>query len=563
MRKVRVGLLIDDFDVPSWIYRMVEQINTSDYAEIVLVVKRESNAIQKKSFLSWLRQKFTNTFYKIYVHGENFLSKPSPDAFLNMSFKPLVESVDLLEVKCIEKKFSDYLADNDIAKIEKYDIDVFIRLGFRILRGKILKAAKLGIWSYHHGDNFVYRGGPAGFWEVFKQEREVGSILQILTEDMDGGEVLYRSWSSVEYKYNRTLNNFFWKTSLFIPRKLKQLYEAGSESFLERIRAENSGLSFYSGKNYKMPANIQFLRLWIPKAWAGFRKKLSRLYSFEQWILLYSFTGADDVSKSMYRYKRILPPTDRFWADPFVVYKDGKHYIFFEEGIWKGKTEKGHLSVMEIEKNGKISDPVVILEKPYHLSYPFIFEKDGVYYMIPESEQDKSIQLYECKNFPYEWEFKMNLMENIHAVDTTILFRDNKVWLFTNIREVEGASFSEELFLFYSDSLLTQNWKPHPLNPIVSDVKSARPAGKLFFHNEKLYRPSQDCSYRYGYAMLLNEIVELDENSYKEVKRSEITPGWANDVLATHTLSFDEGLSMIDAVIRRRKKWLSFGRKKE
>ena len=82
--------------------------------------------------------------------------------------------------------------------------------------------------------------------------------------------------------------------------------------------------------------------------------------------------------------------------------------------------------------------------------------------------------------------------------------------MFTNIKENEGASSFDELFLFYADELLTNHWKPHPKNPVVSDVKSARPAGSLFFYNNKLYRPSQDCSFRYGYATVINEIIEMN-----------------------------------------------------
>ncbi len=181
--------------------------------------------------------------------------------------------------------------------------------------------------------------------------------------------------------------------------------------------------------------------------------------------------------------------------------------------------------------------------------------------MIPESSGDSTIQLYECTNFPYEWEFKMNLMENITAVDTTLFFKDNKFWLFANVSEIPGVSKSEELFLFSSDRLFSKDWKSHPANPIISDIRSARPAGRIFYHNGRLYRPSQDCSVAYGYSILLNEITELTDEKYKEIKISGITPDWDNDVIATHTLSLDHDLTVIDAQIRRRKNILSFKRK--
>ena len=46
--------------------------------------------------------------------------------------------------------------------------------------------------SFHHGDNRVNRGGPSGFWEVLNDIPSSGFIIQKLTEELDGGEVLLR-----------------------------------------------------------------------------------------------------------------------------------------------------------------------------------------------------------------------------------------------------------------------------------------------------------------------------------------------------------------------------------
>jgi hypothetical protein len=147
----------------------------------------------------------------------------------------------------------------------------------------------------------------------------------------------------------------------------------------------------------------------------------------------------------------------------------------------------------------------------------------------------------------------MNLMENLHAVDTTVHYYENKFWLFVNIKENNGASAWDELFLFYSDELLTTRWIPHPQNPVISDVRQARPAGQIFTYNKKMYRPSQDCSCTYGYATNINEIIVLNEREYKEKKITTIFPDWNKKVTAVHTYSHGDGLTVIDAQIKRRK----------
>ena len=89
-----------------------------------------------------------------------------------------------------QTKYRDYFRDKDIDKISTYNIDVFIRFGFRILSGRVLKSAKYGIWSFHHGDNEYKRGGPAGFWEFYERQEKTGAVLQILSEDLDNGLII-------------------------------------------------------------------------------------------------------------------------------------------------------------------------------------------------------------------------------------------------------------------------------------------------------------------------------------------------------------------------------------
>ena len=119
--------------------------------------------------------------------------------------------------------------------------------------------------------------------------------------------------------------------------------------------------------------------------------------------------------------------------------------------------------------------------------------------------------------------------------------------------ENEAGAPNVELFLFYKDDLFSGEWKAHPRNPIVSDVKSARPAGSLFVKDGKLFRPSQDCSKAYGYGFDLNEIEVLTETEYRERKILSIRPDWDKKIVATHTFAKQGNLTVIDAFTHTRK----------
>ena len=170
--------------------------------------------------------------------------------------------------------------------------------------------------------------------------------------------------------------------------------------------------------------------------------------------------------------------------------------------------------------------------------------------MLPETAQNRTLEIYRCVRFPDQWELATTLMTDIYAVDATLLECENKWWLFANVKEESGSSLNA-LHLFFSDDPLTNHWTPHPLNPIVRDIRSARPAGHIFMRDEKLIRPAQDNSRRYGYAIKFNRIVKLSETDYEEIIESSFEPPRHTKFLATHTFNQINDWIVMDAVIRR------------
>jgi len=548
--KLRIGILVDSDQIPNWTFKMLERVHASNYAEFVLIVKNDTPTPSKKSVYRKVRDNFGRLIYLVLTRIDDAIFKSEPNAFEPKHIHQLLPNTPSITVKPIQKSFSDYFREDDIKTIKSHHIDVLIRLGVRILRGEVLTCARYGVWSYHHGDNRINRGGPVGFWEVLDGCGETGSILQILSEDLDSGQILYRSHSQTDHlSVRRNKNNYYWKTLSFLPRKLKELYELGGEEFLSRVRQDNQHPFFYSRRIFTEPKHAELIGLTLRHYSKYIWRKLQSLFYFDQWILLYDANHMAECSSSLWRFKEIVPPKDRFWADPFIIYDNHKYYVFIEEFLYK--KNKGHISYLTIDENGNTSVPKKIIEKPYHLSYPFVFSHNNEYYMIPETADNRTIELYKCVQFPEKWELATTLMKDIYAVDPTVFLKDGKWWLFVNVCENEGASPLDELFLFYSADLFCGNWTPHPKNPVVSDVKSARPAGRIFSFNGNVYRPSQNNSWRYGYGMKLNQIVALSETEYKEVCVNDIEPQWDKRMRGIHTLNCVEKLTMVDAIKRR------------
>lgn len=551
--KLKIGILLNNLNVSAWQYKLLETIVRSDYATIELIVKNNSQLWHQPLSLAHIWKKRARLFHHLHILLDRKLHSVKSDCLAIKNTADLLAGIPLLECSPKETQFVDRLSASDVETIQSYELDVIIRLGFRILKGPILKAAKYGIWSYHHGDNRVNRGGPPAYWEVIEQWPETGAILQILSEDLDGGQVIYRSWGPTrKLTIHQNLNNVYWRSVSFVPRVLKVLYEKGEPGLKEWASRFNYPLEFYDRKLYHAPSNILALRHLLKQiaflACLSFR----RLLLYDNWTLYYHISKKNGPALSFRQYKSLPTPKNSFWADPFVCQKEGKYYIFFEELPYN--TQKGHISLITLDEKGQYEGVQTVLKKDYHLSYPFIFEWENQWYMIPESSENGTIELYRCTRFPDQWEWVMNLMENISAADATLIYHDYKWWLFAAVDDTNGlASYNDELFLYYADDLFSQNWHSHPSNPIVSDVKKSRPAGKIFWQDGKLIRPSQDCSGQYGSAVNFNEILQLTETHYEEKFLFQVKPNWDKTLKGMHTFNFDKNISIIDGFSFKRK----------
>ncbi len=152
-------------------------------------------------------------------------------------------------------------------------------------------------------------------------------------------------------------------------------------------------------------------------------KTISKWFFRDQWVIL-TAEDQDMDSLTWSAFTPLLPPPDRYWADPFVVMRDGLYYVFFEEKMYK--TKLGHIACLVLDASGKLLSRKIVLQHPYHLSYPFLFEYESQLYMLPESAQNRSLDIYRCVQFPNQWEFVQPLMIDIYAADATLLEHEGK-----------------------------------------------------------------------------------------------------------------------------------------
>lgn len=536
---IKIGLLLDDGFVSKWISELVEYIQSDDRFELSFVVLNKAPETKTRS--SFLYRVLRRVDTKLMaLPGNPFQKVP-----LNL------KGIPIIDVFPVQKKFSDYFPDTAICSIQNEQPDLLIRFGFRILRGKILTVPRYGILSLHHGDTAAYRGGPPAFWEVVERSPVTGVTLQVLTEALDAGVILDKVFIRTDFtSFHRNQHKLYKAGQQLVKKQLQLLAKEGCVVYFTNRRQMQ--VPETKGKLYRNPGNLQCVFLFLSFFKNTLARQVRSLFFIDQWQLAYCIGEEFRLPLPVRGWKTLVPPKDRIWADPFPVYQDGVYHIFLEEKFFN--RPNGHIAVLRMNQQGTLLDtePVPVLQTSFHLSYPFVFEKDGVYYMIPESGAAKQVLLYEAVSFPFQWKLKKVLLDGVAAFDSTLHFHtDGTCYLFCTVQYEDNSSADAFLHIYLSVDWLQDPFVPHQLNPVQQDVRHARPGGALVRSNDLLLRPAQICAPLYGYGLSVQVVQELSPASFSEKSNGELLPSLFPEARAIHTINHAGKFLVADKQVRR------------
>ena len=226
----------------------------------------------------------------------------------------------------------------------------------------------------------------------------------------------------------------------------------------------------------------------------------------------FDLNDPQNVSNPVLTREDITDVDALFIADPFMIVENKEYNMFFE--VLNRETNQGDIGLAKSRDGVNWQYQKIVLDEPFHLSYPYIFSWDNNYYLIPESGEDMSVRLYKAASFPDKWEYVGDLLSGHTYIDPSIFHYKGMWWLFT-------YTYRGILNLYYSEDLL-KGWRPHPQNPIVKfDKNISRPAGRVFNYEGRLYRLAQSGIPRYGSSVFAFEITDISKESYEEKIASE------------------------------------------
>ena len=367
--------MLDGLVCDAWVARVISDVRSCPGVECCVLVLNgnqpdptpmQSGRASVSEYVRFvLRAPFRKYhLYEQYVAEDQryFGTEPCYNSKVDLSERLI--GVPRVHVQPRREGFADYFCTDDLETVRSYKPDVLLRFGFRILKGEILSIPRFGIWSYHHGDNRRYRGGPALFWEMVEDAPVSGVILQKLSAELDNGLVLYRSHSATfAHSLFANRNQTYFKAAAFVGRVLRDVLRRGWEAVEAEARERENGSP--KGRLYRTPVNKEVLR-YLALRRKRFHKE-PRKYE-ERWNLILASSGATDQLPTSERFHLLENPAGRFRADPCLYELEGRTWLFFEE--YSYEQGKGWIGCAEVLSEAKLGPARTVLERPYHLSAP-------------------------------------------------------------------------------------------------------------------------------------------------------------------------------------------------
>jgi hypothetical protein len=327
----------------------------------------------------------------------------------------------------------------------------------------------------------------------------------------------------------RNANKIFWMSASFPVRVIREIHRVGLEAWKRKIDEMEIPSKSPLWKN---PEPLELVNGLTKLIFRNLLRKWREMRFPAHWEIGI-LSGLEFENQVIPRKDVSFFPekknSEGFFADPFPIFHGGKWLIFAE--LFDKKKAKGSIALLD-----ELGNAQVVLEEPWHLSYPFVWEEGGNNYLLPESAEAGQLFLYRAVDFPFSWE-KAQVIFPKEAYDPTLWKTEEGYWLFVNQKSHPACSPFDELYLYFSSTLTSPDWISHPENPIVSNVGSSRPAGRLFVKNGILYRPAQDSEKRYGHRMRIMEVKELSRVRYREQEAFTIEADETGGFLGVHSLN--------------------------
>lgn len=534
-QSIQFGVISDGHTLYAWQELVIKKLISQADIELSLVLFKSNlnvnspsgsfnNTTFAKSPFLW------NLFFKYRVKKK---SRALQEVTTNVLFEKIPQ---IYASFIIAKNGLAELDNSSINKLENAKLDFIINFSIHRFIGKVISVANYGVWCYQFGDPEKYEGSSLCFWEIYNEDLVTRACLLRLTNEQDHSILLKDGFLKTNILFAKNIDKIHFECTKW---PLFLCWDISNNK--TGVLSESCKIKPY--KNSHPPGNLKLLIFFLTQLKRFIKKAFKSLFYTDYWNI-----GIAHGPIREFLNPEVLPevkwfpnlPKYRFMADPFGMYFKDELYVIYEDFLFDQGI--GKIASFRFHKDSFIENNIVIDEK-FHMSYPFLLEYDEEIYCIPETYQKNQVCLYKAVNFPNTWKLEKVLIDDYAGIDNTVFNYEDTWYLFSTNK---NAGPHHNLNIHYSNSIFGP-WQAHPKNPVKTDIRSARPAGNMFIHNGRLFRPSMDYSEKVEGRIVINRIENLTPNEFNERSHTIINP-FQNTYYAdkVHTLSQVGPYTLVD-----------------
>lgn len=248
---------------------------------------------------------------------------------------------------------------------------------------------------------------------------------------------------------------------------------------------------------------------------AKIKKIINMIFYHESWdIMLIKDNGThlfpdntlEILSKSTAQQ---LKKKYTFQADPFLIEKDDKLYVFYE--AFSFRNSKGTLRCRVLDCDLVELEDISLEgfdDLKCHLSFPYLIHINDQLFMIPESSERKEVILFQSIEFPARWKQVKVLISDTELTDNIFISVNKTCYLLS-------TTMDNEIIIHSADHLYGQ-WQR--INPALKvSNPHHRGAGASYQVENKMYFLTQECTPEtYGKSIYIKELVTLNDANFAE-----------------------------------------------
>jgi hypothetical protein len=313
---LRVGLLLDS-DLKAFQAEIIQQIQTSEFARVALVIddrKAGRSALTRTDRRRW------PLLLKLYqCRDRRRFDRP---------LNPLRAVADTGILQSIPTVAPRGTNPGIIADIRSRALDVLLYLGSNQIDGAIHSVARFGAWTLRAGADASGPGELPFFLDVYD-----GNLISAIALHVASGDAA-RSGTVAKGYYSARRNSWllnciqpYWSSVTLVMQKLRELNDFGLER-ITHIASVAEGQQ--AARPSPVPTNLQLARWWAPRL---IREKINRpRVALENHWRIATRAGrspslAESAIPDLSGFRVHESPTGHYYADPFLIQESGKSHI--------------------------------------------------------------------------------------------------------------------------------------------------------------------------------------------------------------------------------------------